>query len=191
MLCKQNMNRPPIDLSKVCTTEKFSLLHNPPISEWFDSTPKTSIPITPLWMKKSDNYLNSIIELAILTKSQYYVSGDAFECKQTNFEMEYSENFFGAKHSTHRGIIQKLTKSDCRAMVTKNKCVNNEMKCSLDKCVYNDVPNDEDYYSWLSYRQIKYTHCEYKIHKIHYHTKEEMAFSPKFQAQSGFTLEFK
>ena len=106
MLCKQNMNRPPIDLSKVCTTEKFSLLHNPPISEWFDSIPKTSIPIKPLWMKKSDNYLNSIIELAILTKSQYYVSGDAFECKQTNFEMEYSENFFGAKHSTHRAIIQ-------------------------------------------------------------------------------------
>ena len=71
-------------------------------------------------------------------------------------------------------------------MVTKNKCGNNEMKCSLDKCVYNDVPNDEDYYSWLSYSQIKYTHCEYKIHKIHYHTKEEMAFSPKCQAQSGF-----
>ena len=86
MLCKQNMNRPPIDLSKVCTTEKFSLLHNPTINEWFNSIPKTSIPITPLWMKKSDKYLYSFIELAILTKSQYYVSGDAFECKQTNFE---------------------------------------------------------------------------------------------------------
>lgn len=181
MLCKQNMNRPPIDLSKICTSEIFSVQHSPKINEWFRSIPKTFIRTN-----NTDSYVYSDIELALLTKSQYYVSGDAFECKQTNFEMEYNENFFGAKHSTNRAIIQKITKHDCITMVTTNKCGKSEMKCSLDKCVFNELPNDEDNYSWLSFRQITYSHCEYKIHKIHFHTKEEMAFSPKCQAQSGF-----
>ena len=180
MLCKQNMNRPPINLNRICVTEKMANNINDESNDWFNSIPKTK------FLTDKNNMEFNNMELAILAKSQYFVSGDAFECKQTNFEMEYSENFFGAKHSIHRAFIQQLKKEECIRMVTTNKCGKNEMKCNMEKCEYKELPNDEDNYSWLSYRQITYSHCEYKIHKIHYHTKEEMAFSPKCQAQSGF-----
>ena len=179
-LCKQNMNRPPINLNKICMTYKYTNQFSPEINDWLNSIPKKT------YHTKDDgtNFYN--IDLTLLSKSQYYVSGDAFECKQTNYQMEYSENFFGAKHSTHQAIIPKLTKAECITMVTTNKCGKHEMKCSMDKCEYKDIPNDEDNYSWLSYSQLTYSHCEYKIHKIHYHTKNEMAFSPKCQAKTGF-----
>ena len=105
-------------------------------------------------------------EYTIIQMLPFQVRGEGYECSKMLIKSISSVNLFGARSLDVDKKYVKLSREECKVLVTTRKCENREMHCDASgrECSHDGTPTP--IYDWLSTSVQTGVSCHYRIRTI-------------------------
>ena len=99
-------------------------------------------------------------EVVILSKNDFVINDFGYQCFKKKIIREMKESYFFEKTENIKREIIDLSPFDCMSMIRTRKCIDKDMICDQDNCIYTSIPPGN--FTWGQTRYYENFECVFQ-----------------------------